>query len=164
MIVATRGPASCAKLTKVMSSGSVTWTEATFDGSDGQYRRGDKIPYVPQLIVRQDVAFTPTLGRLFSRALRGRFGAGLTGMFNRPQPYGAFGHDVFLMDLAAELRLQEVSLGVDCFNLLDARWFDSEFTFAGNWNRSGATILVPERYVTTGAARMIMATLSVFIG
>lgn len=146
-----------------VSSGSATYTRATFTKSDSTYRAGDKLPYVPELIVRQDIAFTPTLGRLWSRNLTARLGTALTGMFNRPQPYGAFGHDVFLVDAVTELRLKEIAVGLDVFNLLDTHWYDSEFTYSANWNPSATARLVPERYVTVGAPRTLLATLSLFI-
>lgn len=146
-----------------VSSGSATYTRATFTESDSQFRAGDKLPYVPELIVRHDLAFTPTLGRLWSRNLTARLGASLTGMFNRPQPYGAFGHDVFLVDAVTELRLKEIAVGLDVFNLLDAPWYDSEFTYGANWNPGASARLVPERYVTVGAPRTVLATLSLFV-
>lgn len=146
-----------------LSSGSATFTRATFTQSDSQFHAGDKLPYVPEVIVRQDLAFTPTLGRLLSRNLTARLGTALTGMFGRPQPYGRFGHDVFLVDAVTELRLKEIALGLDVFNLLDAHWYDSEFTYSANWNPGAAARLVPERYVTVGAPRTVLATLSLFI-
>jgi len=146
-----------------VSSGSGTYTRATFTQSDSQYHTGDKLPYVPELIIRQDLAFTPTIAHTFSRPLTGRFGASLTGMFDRPQPYGGYGHDVFLVDAVAELRLKEIAVGLDVFNVLDAHWYDSEFTFSANWNPGAAPRLVPERYVTVGAPRTILGTLSLFV-
>jgi iron complex outermembrane recepter protein len=147
----------------LISSGSATFTQATFTASDGQYSNGDKLPYVPEWILRQDMAVTPTLGQVGSGALKGRFGAALTGMFNRPQPYGAFGHNVFLIDATTELRWKEVALGLDIFNLFDARWYDSEFTYSANWNPGATARLVPERYVTVGAPRTLLCTLSLFV-
>jgi iron complex outermembrane recepter protein len=146
-----------------VSSGSATYTRATFTESSRQFHAGDKLPYVPELIVRQDIAFTPTLGRLWSRSMTARIGTGLTGMFNRPQPLGAFGRNVFLVDSVTELRLKEVAFGVDVFNLLDVRWHDSEFTYSANWDPGAAARLVPERYVTVGAPRTLLATLSIFV-
>jgi hypothetical protein len=146
----------------LVSSGSGTYTRATFTEADSQFHAGDKLPYVPELILREDLAFTPTLGRLWSRNVTGRFGTALTGMFNRPQPYGAFGHNVVLIDALAEVRLKEVAIGLDVFNLFDTHWYDSEFTYSANWNPGAAARLVPERYVTVGAPRTILATLSLF--
>lgn len=146
-----------------ISSGSGTYTRATFTQSDSQFQSGDRLPYVPQLIIREDLAFMPTLGEYLSRPLTARIGTSFTGMFNRPQPYGQFGHDVFLVDALAEVRLKEVAVGIDIFNLFDARWYDSEFTFSANWNPGTAARLVPERYVTVGAPRTILGTLSLLV-
>jgi hypothetical protein len=146
-----------------ISSGSGTYTRATFTQSDSVYLKGDKLPYVPELIIRQDLAFTPTLVHYLSRPLTGRFGVSLTGMFDRPQPYGTYGHDVFLVDAVAQLRLQEIAVGLDVFNVLDAHWYDSEFTYSANWNPGAAARLVPERYVTVGAPRTILGTLSLYV-
>jgi outer membrane receptor protein involved in Fe transport len=146
-----------------VSSGSGTYTRATFTQSDRQYNVGDRLPYVPELVIRQDLAFLPSLGQALSRPLTGRFGASLTGMFDRPQPYGQLGHDVFLIDAVAELRLKEVAVGLDVFNLLDTHWYDSEFTYSANWNPGAVARLVPERYVTVGAPRTLLATLSLFV-
>ncbi len=147
----------------LMGSGSATWTRATFSESDALYHVGDKLPYVPEVIARADLALTPVLGELLSRRLMGRFGLGLMGMFRRPQPYGVFGHDAFLVDAMAELRLKEAAVGVDVFNLFDATWYDSEFTFSANWTRGATPSLVPERYVTAGAPRTVLATVSLFV-
>jgi hypothetical protein len=146
-----------------VSSANVTWTRATFTESDANYHSGDRLPYVPELILRQDVAFTPLLGHLLSRRVTGRFGTALTGMVNRPQPYGGFGHDVCLVDAVAEVRMGEIAVSLDVFNLLDAGWYDSEFTYSANWNPSQIARLVPERYVTVGAPRTVLATVSLFI-
>jgi TonB family protein len=146
-----------------VSSGSGTFTQATFTASDSQYASGDKLPYVPEWILRQDLAFTPNLGHVGSRTLSGRFGTALTGMFNRPQPYGAFGHNVFQVDGTVEVRLREISVGLDVFNVLSAHWYDSEFTYSANWNPNATARLVPGRYVTVGAPRTLLATLSLFV-
>lgn len=146
-----------------ISTGSGTFTRASFTQSDQHYSAGDALPYVPQWVLRQDVALTPKLGRLGGSALTGRFGASLTGLLRRPQPYGDYGHDVFLVDAVAELRVKALALGLDVFNLLDARWYDSEFTYSANFDPGGAARLVPERYVTVGAPRTLLASVTLFV-
>jgi iron complex outermembrane receptor protein len=146
-----------------VSSGSATWTRATFTQSDSQFRSGNRLPYVPQLIIREDLALTPVLGKMARRTLKGKVGTALTGMFARPQPYGEFGHDVLLVDLTTELRLEEIALGLDVFNVLGARWYDSEFTYSAHWTPGTTPRLVPERYVTVGAPRTLLGTLSLFV-
>ena len=146
-----------------VSSASGTYARATFMQSDSFYHAGDKVPYAPELIIRQDLAFTPTLGTYASRLLTARFGAALTGMFDRPQPYGLYGHDIFLVDAVAGLRLKELAIELSVLNALDAKWYDSEFTYSANWNPGAAARLVPERYVTVGAPRTLLWTLGLFV-
>ena len=55
------------------------------------------------------------------------------------------------------------TLGATTINLLDTDWYDSEFTYSANWNPGAAARLVPERYVTVGAPRTVLATLSLFV-
>ncbi|MGC4066457.1 MAG: TonB-dependent receptor [Polyangiaceae bacterium] len=146
-----------------VSSGNATYTQAKFTTSDSRYGAGDKLPYVPEFIVRQDVAITPSLGRLWTHRLNARLGTALTGMFNRPQPYGQLGHNVFLVDATAELRAENVAIGLDVFNLLDAHWYDSEFTYSANFSPGTIARLVPERYVTAGAPRALLGTLTLLV-
>ncbi len=140
-----------------VSSHSLTYTRATFTAAGDGYSVGDLLPYVPQLVARSDLSFTPELGHLGRRALFGKLGVALTSLVNRPLPYGERGEDVFLIDASAGVRLAELELGVDCFNLLGARWFDGQFVYASRFGAN--TGLVPERHVTVGAPRTILFTL-----
>jgi iron complex outermembrane receptor protein len=59
--------------------------------------------------------------------------------------------------------LKEVQVGLDIFNLLDAHWYDGEFTYASNFIQGAAPALVPLRHVTVGAPRTVLFTLALFI-
>jgi hypothetical protein len=142
---------------------SVTSTRAEFTNTDAGYHAGDWLPYAPQLVVRADAAFTPRFGRVLNRPLTGHFGVGQTGIARRPLPYGEMGHDAWLVDVNAELRLREVALGVAAYNALNLDWYDGEYTFASNFQRGTAPSLVPQRHVTVGAPRTVLATLSLFL-
>jgi hypothetical protein len=87
----------------------------------------------------------------------------LTGLFARPLPYGEVASDVFLVDARASVRLGEVELGLDVFNLLGARWFDGVFVYPSSWSRGAVASLVPREHVTIGAPRVALATLSVYL-
>jgi outer membrane cobalamin receptor len=145
------------------AAASVTYTRAELTSSDGRYEAGDLLPYAPQLVVRMDAAWTPTLGRLWRRSLTGRLGAGGTGVARRPLPYGEFGHDAYLLDVLASVRLKEVELGVSAFNVLDLAWYDGEYVFASNFQRGALPSLVPQRHVTVGPPRTVLATLSLYL-
>jgi TonB family protein len=143
-----------------LASSSLTYTRAEFAEGDGTYNAGDLLPYVPQIVARSDVAYTPAFGHWLHRKLEGRFGVGLTSFFHRPLPYGETGHDVFLTDAGASVRLGEIELGVDAFNLLGTDWYDGEFVYASSFRPGAAAALVPARHVTVGTPRSLFASLT----
>ncbi|HKO48773.1 MAG TPA: TonB-dependent receptor [Polyangiaceae bacterium] len=142
---------------------SVTYTRSEFSNTDGGYNAGDLLPYAPQIVIRTDLAFTPTLGRVFNRPISSHFGFGQTSIARRPLPYGEMGHDYTLIDAIASVRLREVELGLRAFNLLNWNWYDGEYTFASNFERGSVPSLVPQRHVTVGAPRSVLATITLFL-
>lgn len=145
------------------TSASVTYSHAEFTEGDAEYGEGDLVPYTPQLVARTDMAISPRLGTVFERALVLRAGVGLSLFALRPLPFSEIGHDVFLADATIGLRLKEIEIRADAFNLLDARWFDGEFTYASNFERSPSPSLVPRRHVTVGAPFTFVASASVYL-
>jgi TonB family protein len=144
-------------------SSSATYTHASFTSGDATYGRGDLLPYVPQLVVRTDAAYKARLARVLSRDLEARAGTGLEGLVGRPLPFGEMGRNVFLLDASAGLRLREVELSVDVFNLLDADWYDGQFVYASNFARSLTPSRVPSRHVTIGPPRTLFFTLTLYV-
>jgi iron complex outermembrane receptor protein len=134
-----------------VSSTSFTYTRAAFSQSDAQHAQGELLPYVPQLVVRSDLALAPRLGKLWQREVRAHLGVGLTYLGHRPLPYAQVGHDVFLADASAALRFGPLETGLEVFNLLNADWYDGEFVYASAF--SGAASLLPRRHVTVGPPR-----------
>ncbi|HYQ16700.1 MAG TPA: TonB-dependent receptor, partial [Polyangiaceae bacterium] len=134
-----------------ISSTSFTYTRAAFSESDATHAKGDLLPYVPQIVMRSDLALTPRLGRLWNHDLDSHFGVAFTYLARRPLPYAQMAHDVFLADANASLRLGPVETGIEIFNLLNADWYDGEFVYASAF--SGAASLVPVRHVTVGPPR-----------
>lgn len=146
-----------------VSSASVTYTRASFSSTDAGFNAGDLVPYAPQVVARTDVAWKPTITEWLGRPLQGHFGAGTTYIARRPLPFGEFGNDTFLVDATASLRLKEVQLRIDAFNLLGLNWYDGQFVFASNFERGASPSLVPQRHVTVGAPRTVMATLALYL-
>lgn len=144
-------------------SGSATYTDATFRSSDATYAAGDRLPYVPILVLRSDMAVEHGVGRAFGAPLVGRVGVGLQGLHGRPLPYGETGNDVFLVDTTASLRWRAVTLSLDVFNLLDADWYDGQFVYASNFGRSITPSRVPFRHVTVGAPRTLWASVALHL-
>lgn len=147
----------------LLLSSSATYTHAAFTGSDAQYGAGDLLPYVPQLVLRTDAVVKQKLTRVWGRDLEGRIGSGLESLIGRPLPFGETGRNVFLVDASAGLRLKEVELGVDVFNLLDASWYDGQFVHASNFSQSRTPSRVPFRHVTIGPPRTFFFSLTLFV-
>ncbi len=141
--------------------GSLTYTESRFTGSNALYAEGDLVPYAPQLVGRVDAAYTHAFGEVLGLEVQGRIGGALSALARRPLPYGQLGHDIALVDATAGLRAGPVELGVECFNLIGSDWYDGEFVFATRWDPSQASSLVPERLVTVGAPRTLIASLRI---
>ena len=144
-----------------VSSTSFTYTRAAFSANDATHDEGALLPYVPQLVVRSDLAYTPRLGRLWQRELRSHFGVAFTYQGRRPLPYSEMGHDVFLTDSSASLRWGPIETGIEVFNLLDAAWYDGEFVYASAF--AGAASLLPTRHVTVGPPRSLFWSFSLHI-
>ncbi|HVH43781.1 MAG TPA: TonB-dependent receptor [Labilithrix sp.] len=147
----------------LLLSSSATYTHAAFTESDARYAEGDLLPYVPQLVLRTDAVVKKTLARVLGRNLDGRIGTGLEGLVGRPLPFGDTGQNVFLVDVAAGLRLKEVELGLDVFNVLDADWYDGQFVYASNFGRSASPPRVPFRHVTVGPPRTVFLSLALYL-
>jgi iron complex outermembrane recepter protein len=148
----------------IVESGSMTYTHAVFSASDANQQEGALVPYAPLFVARADVALTPTLARIFGRNLVGHFGTGLSYLGRRPLPYGEFGRDIFLADVTLGLRLREVAFKIDIENLLNAQWYDGQFTYASSFVRGAAPALVPRQVVTVGAPFTLIGTLSLHLG
>ncbi|HWA74532.1 MAG TPA: TonB-dependent receptor [Polyangiaceae bacterium] len=145
------------------AAASVTYTRAEFTNTEGGYAAGDLLPYAPELVIRADLAFTPTLGHVLDRPITAHIGLGQTGIARRPLPYGEMGHNTSLLDLLAKVRVRELELGVAAYNVLDLEWYDGEYIFASNFQRGATPSLLPERHVTVGPPRTVFATISLFL-
>ncbi|NUP14439.1 MAG: TonB-dependent receptor [Polyangiaceae bacterium] len=147
----------------LVSATSVTYTHAAFTEDDGEHAAGDLLPYAPQLVARSDLGVQPKLTTLLDRALVLKAGTGLSFVGMRPLPFGEMGHDIFLVDATLGLRWKEIEAKVDVFNLLNARWYDGEFTYASNFERGASPSLVAQRHVTVGYPITVMGTVSGYL-
>ncbi|MDX9722586.1 MAG: TonB family protein [Myxococcota bacterium] len=127
---------------------------------------GEQIPYIPELILRLDLAVN---GALFDWSLgdvpvTGHAGLGFTYVPGRPLPYRGTGDDYYLLGLAAELRLWHVSLGVELRNLLDLEYRQAEFNYASNFRGPDALASQrPARHFAAGEPFFVMSTLTVHL-
>jgi iron complex outermembrane recepter protein len=139
---------------------SATYTHAVFRASDEERAAGALVPYAPALVARSDLALSHQFGRLRGQTVAGRLGIGLSWLGRRPLPYGEWGHDIFLADASAEVRLGPIAVGLELFNALDAGWFDGEFVYASRWDPAQGAVLVPQRHVTVGSPRTVLGSVA----
>ncbi len=145
---------------RLSSSVAFTYTRAVFREGDGRVTAGSLLPYVPQIVMRADFSYRPSLGAVAGRSLEGKLGWGISYLGERPLLYGEMGHDTALFDVDAGLSLGSVELRADVFDALGAPWYDGEFSFASRWNPAVQPTLTPTRHVTVGAPRTILVTLT----
>jgi iron complex outermembrane recepter protein len=146
-----------------VASTGVTYTRASFRESGGAYIKNQLVPYVPQLVSRSDLAYTPRLGDLWHRELRGRLGMGLSVLGIRPLPYEEMGRGILTVDARAGVRWQEFELMLDAYNLFDAHYFDGQFVYPSRFKQSTSANLVPQDHVTIGPPRTLFLTLAAYI-
>jgi outer membrane receptor protein involved in Fe transport len=124
------------------------------------FRAGQNLPFVPPIVVRLDLgARSLEMGSVGPRKLVGRAGAGFSFLSARPLPFGQFADPVALLDTAAGLAWGPLDLGLELFNLFDARYAASEFFFASSWDPESPRTRVPVRHVAAGAPFTWLVTL-----
>ena len=150
---------------------SATYVHATLDSPptptpenpSPAYVSGQSLPYVPPLLVRSDVAFTRNFGTAFDKPLTWKAGYGTTFLSSRPLPYGQTSPPVFLLDATVGVRRDWLELSLDAFNLLDAKYADTEYAFVSNWQSGAVPSRVPARHITAGAPRALLASLTLYL-
>lgn len=150
---------------------SATFVDATLDAPPPPtpenptppYVEGQSLPYVPPLVVREDVALHGRLLSLFGEDVTGRLGWGTTFLSPRPLPYGQSSAAVFLVDALASARRGPVELALEGTNLLDARWAQTELAYVSNWNPTAVPSRLPARHLTAGAPRALMLSLALHL-
>lgn len=148
---------------------SVTYVHATLDApplasaSDPQppYVSGQLLPYVPPWVVRADLGSDGVLTTVLDQELRGELGAGLTLLSSRPLPYGQFAAPVATLDVRGALALGPIELGVDLYNLTDARYAAIEYAYASDWTPTEVPSRLPSRHFSAGAPFTFMVSLTV---
>jgi outer membrane cobalamin receptor len=145
-----------------VSSVSFTYTRAEFRESGQGYASGDLLPFVPAYVLRSDSSASRALGQVGGHTVEGRLGWSLTYLGRRPLPFSQRGHDVMLVDASAGLAFSRLELVLEAFNVLDAAWYDGEFSYASRFDARSVS-LVDQRHVSVGAPRSLLLSLQVSI-
>jgi iron complex outermembrane receptor protein len=154
----------------LLGTASATFVKTTLDdppqGDPGEppaLRKGDPVPFVPNVIMRASVGVQGALTKVGSASLTGRFGVAASFLGPRPLPYGQTAKGFGLLDVSGGVRLRELELGLDVINLLDKRYADTELVFPSRWNTASLTSSAPARHFVPGAPRTILASLTVHL-
>ncbi|MEZ4263876.1 MAG: TonB-dependent receptor [Polyangiaceae bacterium] len=150
---------------------SATFVDATLDSPPPPtpenptppYVSGQSLPYVPPLVLRQDVALHGRVFSLFDKDVTGRLGWGTTFLSPRPLPYGQSSAAVFLVDALASVRRDVVELSLEATNLLDTRWAQTELAYVSNWDPTGVPSRLPSRHLTAGPPRALLLSLTLHL-
>ena len=133
----------------------------TNENPNPPYRDGQLIPYVPPVVLRVDVGVRGKLARFGGGTLEGRVGLGFSYLSSRPLPYGDFADPVALLDASASLKWRWFELGVEAYNLFDAQYAATPYSFVSSWSTSAIPSRLPAEHASAGAPLTIMGTLGV---
>jgi iron complex outermembrane recepter protein len=129
---------------------------------DPPFESGQRLPFVPPLLVRADASFEETVvAGLPYGGLVGRIGFGSSFVSARPLPYGEFSSGSFLVDASTGLRLGALDLTFEVYNVLGSETPASEDVYASTWDPDSPRSRVPSRHVAAGAPRSWMLSLGV---
>jgi len=144
------------------TSVSATYTHAVFTGSNDQFQAGTPVPYAPGVVLRTDTFVASELGTFRKHPLLGRIGAGVESAADITLPGGAAGRDVFYVDALAKLTWRELELGVNGMNLLNTRYYDAQYVYVSNFQKS-ATLPPPSAHVIVAPPTSVFVTLQVHV-
>jgi iron complex outermembrane recepter protein len=142
-------------------SSSFTWVQSQFDETK------QLVPYVPDVVLRTDVAFfgqVPIVRPLESH-IHLRAGLGLTAVGRRALPFGQRSNAIVTLDASMELTWQNILIGFTASNLFDARYSLGDYNFASNFQSAHSLpTLVPARHFSAGTPRTLLFSLGVRFG
>lgn len=138
---------------------NVTLVRSTFDDT------GLLVPYVPDVVVRDDTAIHHELPwKPSGEKLVGALAAGVTFVGRRALPFGQRSDTIFTVDTSASIAWRSYEIALVATNLLDRRYRLSEFNFASDFQGAPQPTLVPSRHFNAGAPRGIFLTLTATLG
>ena len=136
-----------------------TLVKATFDDTHLL------VPYVPDLVLRGDLAFFHPLPWLLDhQPVRATIGYGVSYVGRRPLPYGQVSDIIFVSDASAALAWSIWSVRLSAQNLFGTQYKLGEYNYVSDFHTTPEPTLVPERMFTAGAPRTVLLSLSATFG
>jgi hypothetical protein len=144
------------------SSMSATYTYARFTDSDARFRDGQRVPYAPAFVARDDAFLVGSLGRFHDRHVMGRLGIGFEGVAGRPLPDGRDAKDVVYVDAVAAIGWKAIEVAVNGTNLLGLRYYDAQYSYVSNFERN-ATLGPATTHVLVAPPPTVFVTLQIHL-
>jgi iron complex outermembrane receptor protein len=144
---------------------NATVVHAVFDDS-GQCQPycGLLVPYVPDVVIRNDTAFFHDLFKMAGKNVRGSIGYGVSYVGPRPLPYGQLSDIIFVSDASVRFYWNIFELGFIGQNIFDSKYKLGEYNYVSDFHTAPEPTLVPERVFTAGPPRMLFLTLAATLG
>lgn len=126
------------------------------------FEKGQKLPFVPPLVVRGDAAVRKKLlPSVPEGGLWGSIGTGFSFLSARPLPYGEYSKPIALWDGQVGLQWRAVELSLQAFNLMGSRYAAAEYVYPSTWDPDGVRSRTPARHFSAGAPRSWLLQLGV---
>ncbi len=122
------------------------------------------VPYVPDVVIRNDTAFFHDLFEMAGKNVRGSIGYGLSYVGPRPLPYGELSDIIFVSDASLHFYWNVFDLGFIGQNIFDSKYKLGEYNYVSDFHTTPAPTLAPERVFTAGPPRMLFLTLAATLG
>lgn len=133
---------------------SVALVKSRFDDT------GLLVPYVPDVVFRNDGALFHDLFDLGGHPFRGKIGLGTTVVGRRALPYGERSDLIFNLDAAISGGWRWLELEVAGTNLVNLEYKESEFNYVSDFDPTTPGTLVPARHFAAGAPIGIFVSLT----
>lgn len=136
---------------------------ATADEPQPPFEVGQRLPFVPPVVVRADLGADRLLVEsLAGQPLDGTAGIGFSWLSNRPLPYSQYAPPVATVDAALKLTWGPLQLAVEAFNLTNSRYAAVEYSFPSDWAPDdGVRPRTPARHTAAGSPRTWMFSIGV---
>ncbi len=137
---------------------SFTYAYATYDQDH------TLVPYVPSTVARSDTSIVhalPDALAIDGHPLIGNAGVGLNFVGTRALPLGQSADPTFTIDASASVRWEWIRLGVQAWNVANARYPLTEYFYASDFHNGPAyPTLAPTLNFTAAPPRTVMFTLA----
>jgi hypothetical protein len=137
---------------------SISLVKSRFDDT------GLLVPYVPDVVFRNDGALFYDLFDLAGSPFRGKVGIGTTVVGRRALPFGERSDVIFTLDAAISAAWRFLELEVAGTNLANLEYAESEFNYTSDFDADDPATLVPARHFSAGAPIGIFVSLSGTLG